>query len=98
MNKFKGNLIDLRIIPNIIIFTSEKRKKSLLKKYDKEFNILKKSNNLSAGAKFGITLAIILGIIILDCGLFILWKYFKFKKDGKEFNFINLKGELVTKY
>ena len=69
-----------------------------VKKYDKEFIVQKKSNNLSAGAKFGIALAIILGIILLACGLFILWKYFKFKKDGKEFNFNNLKGELVTKY
>ena len=33
--------------------------------------------------------------IFIICGIFILWKYIKMKKVGKEFNFKNLKEELL---
>ena len=38
---------------------------------------------------------IIIGIIILGCGLFILWKCIKMKKDGKQLNYANFKKELL---
>ena len=69
-----------------------------VKNYDKIYSIKKKNNSLSGGAKFGIALLVIIGIILLAGGLFILWKYYKFKQSGREFNFKNLKGELLSKY
>ena len=70
-----------------------------VQKYDKQFSIKKgKNDGLSGGAKFGIALLVIIGIILLAGGLFILWKYIKFKQSGRDFNFTNLKGELLTKY
>lgn len=38
---------------------------------------------------------VIFSIILLLIGLFILWKYLKLKKSGKQFNFNNLKRELI---
>ena len=39
-----------------------------------------------------------MGIIIIALGLLILWKYINMKKKGKEFNFNNLKNELLFSY
>ena len=41
---------------------------------------------------------IIFVIIIIVIGLLIMWKYLKLKKNGKEFNFNNLKNELLFNY
>ena len=37
-------------------------------------------------------------LFILGCGVYIFIKYLKMKKDGKEFNFTNLKQELLFNY
>ena len=37
-------------------------------------------------------------LIIIVFGLIILWKYINMKKNGKEFNFNNLKNELLFTY
>ena len=37
-------------------------------------------------------------IIIIVFGLFLIWKYRDMKKNGKEFNFKNLKNELLFNY
>ena len=72
-----------------------------VKKYDMgNFTFLEEFQEFeekSIGSKVGIVLGIILLIIILAVGAFLLWKYLKFKKAGKEFNFTNLKGELLSK-
>ena len=52
-----------------------------------------KDNGLSGLAKFGIVIGVIFGVIILVIGCFLLYKYIKFKKTRRDFNFNNLKKE-----
>ena len=58
----------------------------------------KKNNSLSGGAIFGIILGVIFGVIILVIGIFILYKFIKYKMSGREFNLNNLKNEMLMKY
>ena len=51
-----------------------------------------KNNN-----KMAVIIVIIFITIILSIGILILYKYFNMKMNGKEFNFINLKQELLFK-
>ena len=44
-----------------------------------------------------VIIVIIFITIILSIGILILYKYFNMKKNGKEFNFINLKQVLLFK-
>ena len=41
---------------------------------------------------------IIFILLILGCGTYILFKYLKMKREGKEFNFLNLKQELLFNF
>ena len=54
-------------------------------------------HGLSGLAIFGIVIGVIFGVIILVIGGFLLYKYIKFKKTGRDFNFNNLKKELLFK-
>ena len=58
----------------------------------------KKNNSLSGGAIFGIILGVIFGVVILVIGIFILYKFIKYKMSGREFNLNNLKNEMLMKY
>ena len=51
-----------------------------------------KNNN-----KMTIIFVIVFVAFVLSIGILILCKYFKMKKNGKEFNLINLKHELLFK-
>ena len=57
------------------------------------FKILNNNKNHIA-----IIISLILIIIIVVCGVYIFLKYLKIKKNGKEFNFTNLKQELLFSY
>ena len=54
-------------------------------------NILNEDND----SKAGLIIVIILLILIVICGAFILYKYLRMKKEGIEFNFNNLKNNLL---
>ena len=66
------------------------------KSQDNNYN--EENDSLSTGAKFAIAIAIIFGILILLIGAFLLYKYFKLKKSGIDFNYNNLKRDLLYRY
>ena len=45
---------------------------------------------------FGIIIGLLVGILIILCGIFILYKCLKMKKEGIQFNFSNLKKHLLS--
>ena len=45
---------------------------------------------------FYLVICLFIGLLILLCGIFILYKYLKMKKEGIEFNFNNLKKNLLS--
>ena len=46
--------------------------------------------------RISIIIGLLFGIFIVLCGIFILYKYLKMKKEGVEFNFTNLKKHLLS--
>ena len=63
------------------------------------FNIptvkITETSQSSVGNVVAIIIVLLLGILIVLCGLFILYKYLKMKKEGIKFNFANLKRHLL---
>ena len=55
-------------------------------------------NSLSREAVFAIVLFTIIRCIILIIGMFLLYKYIKYKKTGKELDLTNIKNEMLLKY
>ena len=64
------------------------------------FNIptvkITETSQSSVGNVVAIIIVLLLGILIVLCGLFILDKYLKMKKEGIAFNFANLKRHLLS--
>ena len=58
----------------------------------------KNNKTLGGGAVFAIVLFTIIGIIVLIIGVFLLYKYIKYKKSGREFSLKNVKNEMLLKY
>ena len=54
-----------------------------------------KNSNINNKSHTTLIISLIVIIIIVGCGVCILLKYLKMKKNGKEFNFTNLKVELL---
>ena len=54
-----------------------------------------KISNIDNKNHTALIISLIVIIIIVGCGLYIFLKYTKMKKNGKEFNFTNLKQELL---